>query len=43
MDGEQAVLRHPGPVFTTEWYNNGELLATAGMGIVAIWDITKFS
>ena len=42
MDGEQAVLRHPGPVFAAKWSKNGNLLATAGMGIVAIWDTSKF-
>ncbi|MHA1943218.1 MAG: WD40 repeat domain-containing protein, partial [Candidatus Thorarchaeota archaeon] len=42
MEGEQAVLRHPGPVFAAKWYNKGNLLATAGSGIVAIWDISKF-
>jgi WD40 repeat protein len=42
IDGELAVLRHPGPVFAAKWNNQGNLLATAGMGIVAIWDATKF-
>ena len=43
LDGELAVLRHPGPVFIAKWNNQGDLLATAGMGIVAIWDATKFT
>jgi WD40 repeat protein len=43
LDGEQTVLRHPGPVFMATWNSPGTLLATAGMGVVAIWDVSKLS